>query len=913
MSLVTLISKIRVLLLFIIASFFLITQGVFAQSVSTTIPEIITNDDELCINNIQSGEVCISIPDDGAALKVDVFLLLDDTQSFASQAFAVQAIFNDLLNELQAELPGVDLAFGIGRFEDYGFGGSSDNFSGATVSDRPFILNQPILSVNDAGGNASLNSIISLALDFTAVGQGGDIPETSLGEALFQVASGVGFDGDGDGQLLGLGFGVEQPAGDIFTQLSPDFSGDIPPFSSLVPSVLSSGTIGGAGFREDALKLVILATDTCPVVAVESDLDNDGGIDPIPVSITAANGVTVPLSDFFCANNNRVGYISDSKTLSGNTIPGAVAPAGAASIFSSISALNAQDIRVIGLAAPNSQSLNPQDDPDSFLTALARLTNAIDSSGTPLVFPVGDTNDDLKNSLREAILEASGVTPVFSVVLTENTNPAELAVTLDETPIEILPGETGCFPVTLEKLTSEDLMASISFTAFDSVNGSLDPTIMSSITCEQPQNEVCGNKVLFVKGRTSRKDGDLEYIFRLRNLGLDVTTIRESHLSDSFPFEDFDLIVVSSSVYSKALARNVDLTSVPVPMVLMEHFNFVDYGLSAEHVSPLSHKTSIEILPETNSSILHGIMPGVTQVLKKKRFLTAAIPGGDAIVLATVPGHGDKSPLIAYEVGTELANGSIAQARRSTFFARNHKKGNFTAVGGDIFEKIVIWSLENNVCEFEDLGPVVEPNKIVFVGSGKHRKGQRHGIQKDDKFVIEALESAGYTVEWVRDRHFEPNDTIGAEIVMISSTTYSKRLKDDLLTEVRVPIISWEGFFNDDLLLGNHPRISPKVLTFDVIDDSVLGLTLGAFPIYQHLRDLPIMLNVAPGALVLGVVPEASNAATFYLVDEGEELIDGSLAEGLRIAFPMRNVNSSRLTVEGLQLLLDTVVFAQNR
>ena len=100
--------------------------------------------------------------------------------------------FTQIVAELQQELPNVDFGFGVGRFEDYG-GEDGIIHSGAQDFDRPFILNQPIIRTSTTGFNAALAAALSAGRD--APGLGGDPPETLI-EALYQIATGAGFDGD---------------------------------------------------------------------------------------------------------------------------------------------------------------------------------------------------------------------------------------------------------------------------------------------------------------------------------------------------------------------------------------------------------------------------------------------------------------------------------------------------------------------------------------------------------------------------------------------------------------------------------------------------------------------------------------------------------------------------------------------
>ncbi len=70
---------------------------------------------------------------------------------------------------------------------------------------------------------------IQAALNRTTPGYGGDAPETDI-EALFQVVTGRGFDGNNNGSVLDSG-----PAGLASTQLTPGASGDVPSFASFTP------------------------------------------------------------------------------------------------------------------------------------------------------------------------------------------------------------------------------------------------------------------------------------------------------------------------------------------------------------------------------------------------------------------------------------------------------------------------------------------------------------------------------------------------------------------------------------------------------------------------------------------------------------------------------------------------------
>ncbi len=122
--------------------------------------------------DITSGGVCstsgsatypisVSLPTPYVNNNVDVSLLLDDTGSFSSEWSSVASTFGSVVDQLQADAPGVTFGFGVSMFKDYG--GAWTGVDGDDPQTRPFILNQPIITASTAGsasaqGNASTTS-----------------------------------------------------------------------------------------------------------------------------------------------------------------------------------------------------------------------------------------------------------------------------------------------------------------------------------------------------------------------------------------------------------------------------------------------------------------------------------------------------------------------------------------------------------------------------------------------------------------------------------------------------------------------------------------------------------------------------------------------------------------------------------
>lgn len=323
--------------------------------------------------------VSLTLPGTGALTNaVDVFLLFDDTGSFVNNSPIVRAAFPNIISQLQTSLSGTDLAFGVGRFEEYG------NFAAEYSTGRPFVLNQPIVASSTAGYMAAIQA----ALNRTTPGYGGDGPETDI-EALYQLVTGLGFDGNNNGTVTDSGV-----AGLGSTQLFPGNSGDVPSFASFTADASANvlpaaGTIGGAGFRAGALPVILLATDIGFAYQPNGE-----------TSITGANGLTLPVG-----------------ALTGTSRPSTPFNSGAG-LQETITGLNALGALVIGLGT------NPQAnvDPRQGLEAISKLTGAINRTtttiangttdpiapGDPLYFQISSgfatsVADGVRNAIQNAV------------------------------------------------------------------------------------------------------------------------------------------------------------------------------------------------------------------------------------------------------------------------------------------------------------------------------------------------------------------------------------------------------------------------------------------------------------------------------------------------------------------------------
>jgi hypothetical protein len=150
---------------------------------------------------------------------IDVFVNMDTTASMDGAIANLQdAMATTVVPEIQAQVP--DTQFGAGAFQDFPIA------PWGIATDQPFALVQPITDDIDAVQGALLGY---------QMGDGNDPPEAHF-EALYQIATGEGLDGPGATM--------------------------VPPYSD---------GIGGAGFREGSLPIVVSITNEISHDTVESD------------------------------------------------------------------------------------------------------------------------------------------------------------------------------------------------------------------------------------------------------------------------------------------------------------------------------------------------------------------------------------------------------------------------------------------------------------------------------------------------------------------------------------------------------------------------------------------------------------------------------------------------------------------
>ena len=405
----------------------------------------------------------ITLPPSSSTIKVDIALLLDDTGSFKQFSRGPWRASSAAWSVASGRAAGSRL-WGLGS-------PSSRTMEAPSVSSRhgkhrgkPVLPGPADRHGRDGGcGRNEPEYAHGQRAGQQLVPGSGETLRNRTWKDCYQLATGAGFDGNGNGSKLDSG-----PAGDLATtEVEPGNSGDVPPFSSNVG--LTSGSLGGIGWRPGAQHIVLIATDTAPVAAFAGTT--------IPATITGLDGVSVP-STAFESTAGRVGFVSTALDGTGTGPQPAVVPLGAATVQKTVTALNNLGIQVIGMgpiAAPTTSttaSLNPS----TFFSALGRLTGAVDATtGQPLVFSTSVSNSDLTTAIVHSVKTVA--TQPVDISVNPVSLPAGLKFTAAPGVVpKVGPGGTATFDVTLS-VSSLPFTGSFTAAFVDPASGTLLGTI----------------------------------------------------------------------------------------------------------------------------------------------------------------------------------------------------------------------------------------------------------------------------------------------------------------------------------------------------------------------------------------------------------------------------------------------------
>ena len=170
--------------------------------------------------------------------KLDIAFLLDTTSSMTEEAAAMALEFSAIVDDISTTID--DAAYGFATFDDY----AMEPLGYSAYGDKPFALRHQ-MTQTESSVQSVLNNI--------QIHAGGDGTESGM-EALYQGLLGMGYDQNADGTY------------DDTTDVLPFIASSSDAFGgtageSYDSSVTDGGLLGGYGFREGSLPVVIYATD----------------------------------------------------------------------------------------------------------------------------------------------------------------------------------------------------------------------------------------------------------------------------------------------------------------------------------------------------------------------------------------------------------------------------------------------------------------------------------------------------------------------------------------------------------------------------------------------------------------------------------------------------------------------------
>ncbi len=205
-----------------------------------------------------------------------------------------------------------------------------------------------------------------------------------------------------------------------------------------------------------------------------------------------------------------------------------------------------------------------------------------------------------------------------------------------------------------------------------------------------------GRNVLFVSQTKAAPEivaADAKAQEHLRTLGYVVTFADQK---DPVNVAGQDVVVISSGVSAHVVEAK--FKAVPVPVVTWESYILPHMGLTGKKedadFGTKEGKNRYLWMVNAPHALSAGLPAGLLNVVQKGGPMNWGRPGPGAIIIATLPGELDKSPLFAYERGATMDGENLAPARRVMVFLDNTTFPMLNEAGLKLFDAAVQWAAE---------------------------------------------------------------------------------------------------------------------------------------------------------------------------------------------------------------------------
>ena len=262
----------------------------------------------------------------------------------------------------------------------------------------------------------------------------------------------------------------------------------------------------------------------------------------------------------------------------------------------------------------------------------------------------------------------------------------------------------------------------------------------------------------------------------------------------SFPIQDKDLVIVSSTVSTTRYVRR-ELTNPEVPILSWELSLFDDFGWTGRRRnSDIGYAQSAAIHISNESHPIAGELSGTQKIFSSPQELTWGVPNENAAHVAALTDDPEKAAIFTYNAKDVMYNGETANAHRVAFCLSDKGAAFFTPAGTKLFEQAVEWAISG-------VGVVVQDNEATvpdfpelsqnYPNPFNNKSTIEYRLHKSGRVRLAVYNSMGQKVlDLVNQTQTAGAHTVIFDTGALASGTYFYRLEtDNILLEKKLMLV----------------------------------------------------------------------------------------------------------------------------
>ena len=186
---------------------------------------------------------------------------------------------------------------------------------------------------------------------------------------------------------------------------------------------------------------------------------------------------------------------------------------------------------------------------------------------------------------------------------------------------------------------------------------------------------------------------------------------------------------------------------------------------------------------------------------------------------------------------------------------------------------------------------------------------------ENDLTYINVLDGLGFDYQVLDHAQFTIDDAADKDLVLISESVTSSNI-GNVFNDLPVPVITMEGFIQDDMQFTgatentDYGFVATVGTAVNVVGDHPLlgGLPTGLVQIYQEPGSMQWGAPVE-AATILATLPDDETRPTFYILETGSLLLDGSTTPARRAFFTPHSSISQSMTEQGTLLIANLILW----